>query len=242
MNRIKLTICALGLMTSAVAFQSCSDDDNDDLAIWQPTALVTVRPASDGSFTMQLNDTATLHPSNMSGSPFGNKEVRALVSYTDNGYSGGKHSVFINWIDSIRTKMPVPSLGANNSSAYGDAPIEIVNDWVTVAEDGYLTLRIRTLWGNTNRPHYINLISGTNTANPYEFELRHNANGDLGNNLGDALIAFNLNKINLVDTNRDIKIKINWNSFSGYKSAEFDLKLRPLSESPEPVPYSRYVK
>ncbi|CEN49242.1 conserved hypothetical protein [Capnocytophaga canimorsus] len=50
----------------------------------------------------------------------------------------------INWIDSIRTKKPVPDLGAENDAKYGNDAIEVVKDWLTVAEDGYLTLRIRT--------------------------------------------------------------------------------------------------
>ncbi len=50
-------------------------------------------------------------------------------------------------MDSIRTKMPVVSAGENNDEKFGNDPIEIVKDWVTIAEDGYLTLRIRTKWG-----------------------------------------------------------------------------------------------
>ena len=63
---------------------------------------------------------------------------------------------------------------------------------MTVAEDGYLTLRIRTVWGPYGKPHYIDLISGVNPENPFEFELRHDAKGDLNGRIGDGLIVFNL--------------------------------------------------
>ena len=58
-------------------------------------------------------------------------------------------AVRVNWIDSIATKPMAPNLGDKNKDEYGDDPVEIVRDWVTIAEDGYLTLRFRTYWGTT---------------------------------------------------------------------------------------------
>lgn len=161
----------------------------------------------------------------MKSSPFGDKEVRALVNYTDEGSRGDARNVHINWMDSIRTKKPVPDLGIENDAKYGNDPIEIVNDWVTIAEDGYLTLRIRTLWGILNNKHNINLLTGVNPDNPYEVELRHDANGDTGDSMGDALIAFNLNDLPQND-GQNVKLKLNWKSFSGPKTTEFELYLR----------------
>ena len=46
-----------------------------------------------------------------------------------------------------------PNLGEEeNNRTYGNDPVEILNDWVTIAEDGYLTLRFATRWGN-GQPH-----------------------------------------------------------------------------------------
>ena len=81
-----------------------------------------------------------------------------------------------------------------NNCPFGNDPIEIVRDWVSVAEDGFVTLRIRTLWGGTTK-HVINLVSGVNKDNVYEFDLRHNAQGDTNGRMGDALIAFDLNSL-----------------------------------------------
>lgn len=227
---MKITAYVLGLLTMAFTLQSCDDDDDDYWTLRMPTALVTVCPQEDGTFTMQLDDKTTLLPSNMDKSPYGDKEVRALVNYTN--VSGDErlmdapmNKVHINWIDSIRTKMPVPTLGEENDAKYGKDPIEIVRDWVTVAEDGYLTLRIRTVWGPSGQPHYINLLTGVNPENPYELELRHDAKGDVNGRWADALIAFNLNDLPRTDGD-DVKIKLNWQSFSGKKSIEFDLHLR----------------
>ncbi len=116
MNRFKLMTCALGLSALACTVQSCTDDDNDNITLLRPTALVTVRPTGDGTFTLQLDNTTTLSPSNMKSSPFGDKEVRALVNYTetDTDSSGSTRSVHVNWMDSIRTNAPVPDLGTKD--------------------------------------------------------------------------------------------------------------------------------
>ena len=216
----------LMLATAAVTLTAC--DNNDDIYYKNSTtALVTVRPVEGGSFTMQLDNTTALAPANLSQSPFGSKEVRALVNYTPvESERSNMRMVNVNWIDSIRTKMPVRDMGEQNDRLYGNDPIEIVRDWVTVAEDGYLTLRIRTLWGDRNVKHYVNLLTGKNADDAFEVELRHNAMGDVRGHVGDALIAFNLNQ--LPRNGQDaVKLKVHWTSFSGPKSAEFDLQLHP---------------
>ena len=204
----KKAFLALGLMAGLVTLQSCNDDDDDYYYYpnYLPNALVTVRPAADGSFTMQLDDSTTLTPANMQQSPFGNKEVRALVNcYKANSTTNDDNRVNIVWIDSIRTKLPVVTTGNDDDKTYGNDPIEIVRDWVTVAEDGYLTLRFRTRWGNSGRVHYINLVTGTNPDDP--FDLVKRVHGD------------------------KVKLTLRWMSYSGEKSTTFDLRLRPTAST-----------
>lgn len=99
--------------------------------------------------------------------------------------------------------------------------MEIVNDWVTIAEDGYLTLRFRTKWGDYNKAHFVNLLLGQNPSDPYEVEFRHNAYGDTYGTVGDGLVAFKL--VGLPDTNgKTVPLTLKWKSFSGDKSAVFD--------------------
>ena len=116
MKRFGLATFVLGSLILST-LSSCTS--NDDMALMQPTALVTVRPSDSGTFTLQLDNTTTLYPTNMKSSPFGNKEVRALVNYTDEGSRGNTRNVHINWIDSIRTKNTVPDLGIENDAKYG---------------------------------------------------------------------------------------------------------------------------
>lgn len=207
----------------AVSFQSCLNDDDNYYYGRYPNALVTVKADTDDTFYLQLDDKTTLLPTNLSTSPFGDKEVRALVNYKEVENPGSKYSkaVYINWIDSILTKPIAPDLGEGNDKVYGTDPVEIVNDWVTIAEDGYLTLRFRTVWGNLNKVHFVNLLANRNPENPYEVEFRHNAKGDTYGEPRDALVAFKLD--GLPDTEgKTVKLKLKWKSFSGDKSAEFD--------------------
>ncbi len=225
MKIFKPFVIITGALLLSTTLQSCLDDDDSYESV-RPTALVTVSPNADGSFVMHLDEKTDLYPSNMSTSPFGKKEVRALVNYDEEAASSAKASairrVHINWIDSIRTKSPI--LAPVDNDDIGNDPIEIVKDWVTIGEDGYLTLRLRTLWGYSNIKHEINLLSGVNPENPLEFELRHNAHGDAALRHGDALIAFNLN--DLQHSEEVLKIKLNWNSYTGKKSAEFEVGMR----------------
>lgn len=224
---------------------SCTSDD-DSPELLRPTALVTVCPNADGSFIMQLDNATQLVPTNLKTSPFGTKEVRALVNYTETGVAPQDkkvRNVEVNWLDSIRTKLPVETLGKQDEIKYGNDPIEIVQDWVTVAEDGYLTLRIRTLWGSPHATHILNLVTGTNPEDPYELELRHDAKGDKNGRWGDALIAFNLNKLPRGDAGI-AKIKLKWKSFTGDKSAKFEIKMRPLKQEIDAnnIRYSRGIE
>ena len=225
MNK-KLTIrISILLLALSAAFTSCLDDDKEVVS-FRPTALVTVKPTAD-SFFLQLDDSTRLEPTNVTQSPYGDKEVRALVNYDVEQQQPGMQRVHINWMDSIRTKMAVPSLGDKNDATYGHDPIEIVNDWVTVAEDGYLTLRIRTRWGYDGRVHYLNLLTGVDHENPTHLELRHDAQADISGNWGDALIAFNLREVLRDATTDNVQFTLHWRSFSGDKKIDFSLKSHP---------------
>lgn len=241
MKALKLFLMTIGVVGMTIVFQSCLDDD-DDTSWRYPNALVTVKPTDGNSFFLQLDEKTTLLPTNMTTSPYGNREVRALVNYdeVDKPSQGYTKAIHINWIDSILTKQTVPNLGAENDAKYGTDPIEIVNDWVTIAEDGYLTLRFRTLFGDASKTHYVNLLVNTNPSNPYELEFRHNASGDTYGREADGLVAFNIN--NLPDTEgKTVKLKLKWKSFSGNKSTEFDFTTRKATPKSSAITAQRSV-
>lgn len=242
MKTLKLLLMATGVLFTSLTFQSCLDDDDYNYGYLTPNALVTVKPVSDNSFFLQLDDTTTLLPVNIASSPYGNKEVRALVNCREvnepaEGYS---KAVYVNWIDSILTKQIAPDLGVENDSVYGTDPVDMIRDWVTIAEDGYLTLRFRTNWGDRNKAHFVNLLTSQDPANPYEVEFRHNAYGDVYGVEGDGLVAFNLGS--LPDTEgKTVKLKLKWKSPVGDKSVEFDYCTRKAAPGKSSIGDERSV-
>ena len=200
MKTLKLFLMATGVLFTSLTFQSClDDDDNYYFGYLTPNALVTVKPVSDNSFFLQLDDSTTLLPANLTSSPYGDKEVRALVNFSvvNEPSEGYTKAVHVNWIDSILTKQIAPDLGVDNDSVYGTDPVEMI------------------------KAHFVNLLVSKDPANPYEVEFRHNAYGDVYGTEGDGLVAFKLDE--LPDTEgKTVKLKLKWKSFSGDKSAEFD--------------------
>lgn len=215
-------VCALPF------FQSCTDSDDFDYSLYYPSAIVTVKPIDESSFFLQLDDQTALWPVDEKSLIFDGKEVRALVNYTEvsmpEGIDTDKYAkaVKINWIDSVLTKAAVPTEGEEiDEEKYGSDPVDLLNSWMTVVEDGYLTLHFRTYWGNSNIKHSVNLITGTNPDDPYEVVFRHNSFDDRPEMAGDGIVAFSLK--NLQDTEGEtVKLTLKWNSFNGTQSAKFN--------------------
>lgn len=143
LKKFKWTIAA-GIAAIIPALTSCNKDNNYDYSPSQPNATVTVKPLDGNkSFYLQLDDKTTLEPDNMATSPFGDKEVRAFINFTDLNQEGNGYTrkVKINWMKEILTKNMVKDLGAENDSKYGNNTIELIDSWVTIVEDGYITLQ-----------------------------------------------------------------------------------------------------
>ncbi len=236
MKALKLSLRVCAVLLACAGFVSCDDDNDGNYWYLYPNALVTVVPVSDTSFYMQLDDDTTLEAANLKGSPFGNKEVRALLNYTRLYEKSEKYTqlVHVNWIDSILTKPAITAAEAEQDGFTRQDPVEIVRDWVTIAEDGYLTLRFRTMWGGDKlTPHSVNLVTGVNPENPYEVQFRHDNNSDPAFVWGDGMAAFRLD--GLPDTEgKTVKLKLTWKSYTGEKSVEFNYKTRQ-STSPQPA-------
>ena len=213
----QICFCVL-MMTAAVVLQSCNDDDDGySYSRLVPNAVVTLKTnPANGAFYMQLDDSTTLVPSNIKSSPYGGKQVRALANFRyENPQKGhSAQAVYVNWIDTIRTKDMAADLGTKNDSAYGTDPLEVVNDWTTVVEDGYLTLRFRTRFSGF-LPHVLNLVKG---EKPGEVVLYHNAKGDgKYGQVADGLIAFSLDSLKL-DFSHAGTLTLKWKSYAGDKT------------------------
>lgn len=213
------------IMFTMLSLQSCLEADGENPNYASDTGnykfvVVTIKTDATGQTYMQLNDSSTIVPSNPSMVPDCGKEVRAFGSVYayDDIDAAGEHTAVVTALDTIRTKMM--QLPANDGTTFGDDPLEIVDDWMTVCEDGYLTLHFRTYFGNGIRHNLCLIPEDDNTV-----RLCHNANGDTSGDTADGLIAFRLNL--LPSTGGKYKeITMKWASFAGEKSVTFKYKSR----------------
>ena len=223
MKRLFLYAFSFIIALSSLALYSCDNDDVEH-SVRYPNALVTIKTnSSTGQIYFQLDDSTTILPTNIKESTYGKKELRALTNFKVQEGQSGHYSktAYVNWVDTILTKNMAQSFGDKNKEKYGDDAIEIVKDWTTVVEDGYITLRFRTYFGN-NIKHAINLVKGDN---PYEVVLYHNAFGDAKGYVSDGLVAFSLK--DLPDTQgKTVDLTLKWQSFSGMKSVKFKYTTR----------------
>ena len=220
MKKFMLFFAGLSLMVGPLALGSCSDDLDDG---GQPlmNAMVTVKPNADNTeVTLQLDDYTLIHPDNLQKSPFGTKEVRARACLD---YKNDNQHVDVVWLDSVLTKRLTKNLGneEENRKAYGNDPINILNDWITVAEDGYLTLHFATVFGNGSQ-HKLNLVHRDDVNTPYYFTLYHDAQGDFTGLEQDGIVAFKLYDLPaLQEIDQPVHITLEWNTRLGTQSAKF---------------------
>ena len=190
MRKIRMLAIA---MLALCMLQGCYTDDDEkyideinqrigSVSSESVQALVTVKHTASQSFYLQESEKRRLLPVNMKESPFGMKEVRAIMVYHEVAQSSIAPSdavdVYVSWIDSIRTKgtlvgnefleaIPVGNNGGPTQQVY--TPTNIVNDWVNSLSDGYLTLHYHA---QEDVLHDIHLITGSNPKDPYDAQSR----------------------------------------------------------------------
>jgi hypothetical protein len=224
LKTLSLTLVAFG----AIFFlSSCNKDEHTPVKpVRMITALVTYQDFESGVL-MQLDDSTSLSPSNLEPGLYDNKTVRALVQYfkETSDIVGEENSVKVFAIDTIRTKPASEDKGELNDSYYGRDKLEIVKDWVTIGEDGYLTLKVRTHRGDRSAIHSVYLVRKGEEDGKYNFELRHDADGDVYGRETDGLIAFDLNELAPSDRS-PVTLHLTWDGFHEARSADFKLTFR----------------
>mgnify|MGYP002623620940 FL=1 len=235
--------CLIG----ACLMQGCSVEDDDmvdeisqrfgnldavSINAQSVQALVTTMTAADGTFYLRESENRLLRPVNMKDSPYGNKEVRAVVIYKEVVQSSSQNpkmvDVYVTWIEEIYT-MSAKDIADRVAGQYDyDADwepaltvrsIDIVNDWVNSLTDGYLTLHYHVDGYDLND---IYLLTGQNPDDPYEMTLYGIPVVSNSNTImpSDGLIAYKLD--NLPPTGGEVKIvTLRWYSPTGWKKAQF---------------------
>ena len=229
MKRIKTLMLLMVVALTAVSLQSCDDDDDDYYPAFNLATVTLKAPKVDGGkWFMQLDDSTTLEATNSASHPYDNRELRAYIRYNDikdmasapasTSAIQKMYSVNVLTIDTILTKKMDPMV-ENTAEEYGSDPVEVVNSWETVAEDGYMNIRFRTRFGY-NGKHRMTLVHRTDAEDPYTVEFLHDANGDTNGQVADGMVAFRLDD-SFNEGNDPIEITLKWKSYSGEKSAKF---------------------
>ena len=226
MKKIKTLMLLMAVMLTAVSLQSCDTDcDNNGYPAFNLATVTLKAPRTEGAkWFMQLDDSTVIYAKNIASHPYENKELRAYIRYNElqRDMTSSKfpyeYSANILTIDTILTKKMDPMV-ENMAEEYGNDPVEVIDSWETVAEDGYLNIRFRTRWGN-NIKHRVTLVHRTDVNNPYTVEFIHNAHGDINGHVADGMVAFRLDDcFNKGD--EPIEITLKWKSYSGEETTKF---------------------
>lgn len=102
---------------------------------------------------------------------------------------------------------------------------DVLDDWMTTMEDGFLTLHYSALWGSAKTPHGMSLVYG---EDPWHWTLVHFTVGDDdAQTKVDALIYFDLN--DAIPKTDGAAVTINWTALDG-KPAQKTFWFRSRSE------------
>lgn len=178
------------------------------------TAIVTVKQESSGQVFLQLDDETRLYPTRYP-EPF-TRECRIICGLS---WWSGSSSCNLQWMDYLQEG------AVQDGPAREGDPVDILDDWMTSAEDGYLTLHYSTFWGYGSVPHTLKLITGENPEDPYEVRLEHQSNGDAALEKADALIYFDLSSLPPTGGSKR-KLTLKWNGSDGESAKSFLYKSR----------------
>jgi hypothetical protein len=173
-----------------------NDDDSDSLQdVWASFGLIH-KDAASNSFTIKLDNGATLIPSNAS---YWNDDVhdnqRVLANFTilndeQNADDAKPYDVKINSLRNILYK-GILNITPAIEDSIGNDPIYVKDHWIT---NNMLNFELQYLGGN--KIHYINLVKQPNsTTEPIVLELRHNNNDDLDRINMSAVVTFDLSSL-----------------------------------------------
>ena len=220
----------LYILLLALLASSCmkADMDNwidgapiDDNATGEYMAILTVKKTPTDSVYFQLNDSTTIYAANYQNNYSRMERVYCDIRVTNKKVGRFNYTGTINWLEPLDEGKVT-----SDSTVPGSDGLDILNDWMTGVEDGYLTLHYSTWWGSNPVQHDFYLVTGVNPSDPYEVELRQNANGDKKAEEGDSLVCFDINS--LPDTGGQYKtLTLKWTTSGGSASEkEFKFKTR----------------
>lgn len=213
-GKVSLILAAVFLICGCSKEADMATPKEDaDQAIQEFRAIVTVKQDESGTIYFQLDDNTVLFPYNYDR-PFSGME-RIICGLS---VAKGANECFVQWMDFL-----VKGDVSYTQDAIDDG-LDIIEDWMTSVEDGFLTIHYNAWWGNGEEPH---LLLVRPSANEYELTIVHQMNGDEPLEKADALVYFDINEI-LPDTEGTYKdLTIKWKSCEGaHKAKTFRFRSR----------------
>ena len=172
-------------------------------------AILTIKKTPTDTVYFQLDDSTTIYAANYQNRFTRMEKVFCDIAVTNRPEGRFKYTGNISWLEPVDQGQVTA-----DASVGGNLGLDIINDWMTGAEDGYLTLHYNTWWGSSPVQHKMYLITGTNPADPYELVLKQDSCGDKRDEEGDALVCFDINS--LPDTGDEYKeLTLKWTSSGG---------------------------
>ena len=233
----------IGLLLAAVLAAGCSKEKESTASwnmvsstgngkdgasgAWKPKeeydAIVTVKQA-DEIIYFQVDSVTRVYPA---------------AGYRDDSYKGPKrlacglkvydYQIYKDWWYSRVTwyeNLDEGTLIRNPfASGINYRSFDVLDDWMTTMEDGFLTLHYSALWGSSKTPHGMSLVYG---EDPWHWSLVHFTVGDdEAQTKVDALIYFDLN--DAIPKTDGAAVTINWTALDG-KPAQKTFWFRSRSE------------
>lgn len=189
------------LMGLLVAFTSCLDDDDGYSLGDYWIGFGIYKGDGEGAVRLVMDNGYVLIPSVASGWYHDISDGdRVLVNYTildedETSSSEERFFVKINDISDVLMK-GIMDITEENEDSIGNDPIIVEDAWIS---DSLLNFRLK-YWGY-NKTHFLNLVKqpGELTADdqPFQLELRHNANDDQESIPYTAYVSFSLNSLRI---------------------------------------------
>ena len=176
------------------------------------SAIVTVKQDAAGRIFFQLDEDTRVYPVNYDHPYKGLQRIICQISLKEE-----KSECYIHWMDEIEQgggyNLPDTSEGYNGAG--NRVGLDILDDWMTSVEDGFLTVHYSAWWGEGKIPHTLILYRSPEEENTFELTLIHFDNGDAALEKGDALIYFDINPL-LPDTQGEhTTLTLKWTTLEG---------------------------
>ncbi|MCR5409191.1 MAG: hypothetical protein K6E61_08835 [Bacteroidales bacterium] len=184
-------------------------------------AILTVKKSALDTVYFQLNDSTTIYPVNYQNKYTRMERVFCDIMAWEKRTGSYNHSCNVEWAESIEEGTVVPA-----GSPSGKDYIDVLDDWMTSVEDGYLTVHYDVWWGTNPTAHGFSVVTGTDPEDPYVLHLRHDARGDVKDEKADGLVCFDINSLPSTEGKYKI-LTLKWYNLGGSASEKkFKFKTR----------------